>query len=336
MTSVLVFLASFGACDGWFIRGDVDNNGALELVTDWVYLHNTLFMDGPPPCNPDAADVNDDGVLDISDMVALGNWFNGSFEIPAPFPLPGDDPTGDYLQNGTSPLPDENSGLTFIAQAATARAVPTIDRWNDSTDSASVTSERILTSTNNTCNGDNKSQADAWSVSYNASDHKGHATKAALTSQKRSGKRDVVIRISVVMFFFSMMDGACSDRIDSTDKVAARLEQATIKVTLKSLTGKTLVLNKDDAGLLAEQELHCIYGIVTGAGEKSSVGFLEYVFDGADIQADQGVPLFDPLQIESVTIDGIVHRSDVGPDEISKNEQMETHISVSGEYIWRK
>ena len=47
-----------------FIRGDVNNDGAVD-IGDPIYLLNALFVVGsePPQCN-DAADVNDDGGVD--------------------------------------------------------------------------------------------------------------------------------------------------------------------------------------------------------------------------------------------------------------------------------
>ncbi len=53
-----------------FKRGDVDTDGAVS-ISDLYFLLSYLFRGGPlPPC-PDAADLNDDGRLTVSDAVAL-------------------------------------------------------------------------------------------------------------------------------------------------------------------------------------------------------------------------------------------------------------------------
>jgi hypothetical protein len=63
------------------IRGDVNNNGIIDL-RDFVFLVDYLWKQGdPPPCDEEA-DINGDGVIGSSDLIYLVNylWKNG----PAP------------------------------------------------------------------------------------------------------------------------------------------------------------------------------------------------------------------------------------------------------------
>ncbi|MBI4602068.1 MAG: PKD domain-containing protein [Planctomycetes bacterium] len=79
----------------FFIRGDVDMNGSLNL-TDAVRILAYLFTGGEPPRCLDAADVNDKGRIDISSAVALLNFlFLGGPAPVVPFPNPGLDGTDD-------------------------------------------------------------------------------------------------------------------------------------------------------------------------------------------------------------------------------------------------
>ena len=81
----------------FFIRGDTDGNGEVN-VTDTISTLAHLFLGGQPPDCADAADVSDDGVLDISDaLYALGFLFRATSYPPPPFPAPGLDPTDDDL-----------------------------------------------------------------------------------------------------------------------------------------------------------------------------------------------------------------------------------------------
>jgi hypothetical protein len=80
-----------------FVRGDVDQNEALE-ISDAVFVFNYLFLGGARPACIDAADFNDDGALDLSDGVAELNFlFLGGPSPPAPHPKCGDDPSDDAL-----------------------------------------------------------------------------------------------------------------------------------------------------------------------------------------------------------------------------------------------
>jgi hypothetical protein len=76
-----------------FSRGDVDRNNAVNL-SDAVACAKYLFQSGPAPTCQDAADINDDGILDVSDPVyLLFHLFLQGPPPPPPFPGAGSDPT---------------------------------------------------------------------------------------------------------------------------------------------------------------------------------------------------------------------------------------------------
>ena len=63
-------------------------------IADGVFLLVNLFAGGMNPNCNDAADANDDGSIDVSDVISiLGFQFNGTSPPPAPFPACGVDPT---------------------------------------------------------------------------------------------------------------------------------------------------------------------------------------------------------------------------------------------------
>jgi hypothetical protein len=70
----------------YFMRGDVNDDGVIN-VTDVVYLINYLFLvpPGPAPIPSEAGDVNCDGVINVTDVVYLINFL---FLVP-PGPPPG-------------------------------------------------------------------------------------------------------------------------------------------------------------------------------------------------------------------------------------------------------
>lgn len=82
-----------------FLRGDCDGNGAVQ-ITDAINLLGYLFLGTFEPSCPDACDTNDDGNIDLSDpLYILTFLFIGGIDpIPAPYPEPGPDTTGDALE----------------------------------------------------------------------------------------------------------------------------------------------------------------------------------------------------------------------------------------------
>jgi hypothetical protein len=76
-----------------FTRGDFDRNGAVNL-TDAVLEARYLFQAGVQPVCQDAADANDDAVIDVSDPIYLLFYlFLNGPPPPAPYPQAGMDPT---------------------------------------------------------------------------------------------------------------------------------------------------------------------------------------------------------------------------------------------------
>ena len=83
-------------CDAPFVRADVNADGMLD-VSDPIALIDQLFLAGSIPCD-DAADVNDDGTVDVSDVSALLSFVFAMGPSPAaPYPLCGGDAAGDPL-----------------------------------------------------------------------------------------------------------------------------------------------------------------------------------------------------------------------------------------------
>jgi hypothetical protein len=69
-----------------FRRGDVNEDGVLQ-ISDPVFLLDHLFATGVTIDCPDAADVDDSGVLDITDAVySLSYQFLGGPAPEPPFP----------------------------------------------------------------------------------------------------------------------------------------------------------------------------------------------------------------------------------------------------------
>lgn len=67
--------------------GDLDENGHVTY-DDLTYLLNFYFMFGDPPESYEVADVNSDGVIDLSDIIYLANYLNGI----GPAPCAGSEP----------------------------------------------------------------------------------------------------------------------------------------------------------------------------------------------------------------------------------------------------
>jgi len=81
------------SCQVNFRRGDGNNDGIVNIA-DGVFLLTNLFAGGANPTCEDAADANDDGNIDVSDIITiLGFQFNGTNPPPPPFDNCGVDPT---------------------------------------------------------------------------------------------------------------------------------------------------------------------------------------------------------------------------------------------------
>jgi len=96
--SLLLTFAAGGslAADGpVFLRGDANSDGRVS-ISDAVMLRRYEFNGERPPACLDAGDVDDNGQLDLTDLVRLVSaLFLGGIDISAPFPTPGTDPTPD-------------------------------------------------------------------------------------------------------------------------------------------------------------------------------------------------------------------------------------------------
>ncbi len=79
-----------------FIRGDVDQDAEVTDA-DVTLIMNYVLSGAPTPECMDAADADDNGVVDIKDTTYIVHYLNGGPVIPEPFPDCGPDPTDDTL-----------------------------------------------------------------------------------------------------------------------------------------------------------------------------------------------------------------------------------------------
>ncbi|MEM7261529.1 MAG: LamG-like jellyroll fold domain-containing protein [Planctomycetota bacterium] len=79
-------LDGVGPPEPTFHRGDVNDDGALNL-TDAISILSFLFLGGTPPNCQEAADTNDDGAVNLTDAISvLGFLFLGGAPLPDPGP----------------------------------------------------------------------------------------------------------------------------------------------------------------------------------------------------------------------------------------------------------
>lgn len=83
----------------FFVRGDSNSDDAVN-ISDPIFLLSHLYLGGPTPDCPDAADADDNGKLEASDaIVVLSTLFQGggSVGIAPPYPAAGGDMSSDSL-----------------------------------------------------------------------------------------------------------------------------------------------------------------------------------------------------------------------------------------------
>jgi PKD repeat protein len=96
-SSIVSIIPLDGAVPVPFVRGDVDQNGSVDL-SDAIAILAYLFTGGAKPACMDSADVNDTNSVDIADpILLLGFLFLGGLAPAVPFPNFGLDPTEDNL-----------------------------------------------------------------------------------------------------------------------------------------------------------------------------------------------------------------------------------------------
>ena len=89
-----------------FLRGDTDGSGAVDL-SDGISLLNHLFLGGPAPTCPDAADTTDEGSLSLTGAIFLfSHLFLGGPSPPPPNACGFGDPTFDVFQQCDYPACD--------------------------------------------------------------------------------------------------------------------------------------------------------------------------------------------------------------------------------------
>ncbi|MCA8959831.1 MAG: DUF1800 domain-containing protein, partial [Planctomycetes bacterium] len=100
-----------------FVRGDANQDGAVQ-VADPIFLLGYLFSGGAPlPCD-DAADANDDEEIDLADAISLLHYLFGSAPPPPPPSVLsgcGPDPTLDSVLSCNEYAPCSNQTTAELA-----------------------------------------------------------------------------------------------------------------------------------------------------------------------------------------------------------------------------
>ena len=106
--------------DTKFVRGDVNRDALVSFADIIPIIHATVIPDSdyPPLACYDAADVNDDGHVDIADVFSMLIFLfdpSTTSGLPLPYPNPGTDPTLDFLTcSSTLPQDPNGSDIPFI------------------------------------------------------------------------------------------------------------------------------------------------------------------------------------------------------------------------------
>lgn len=93
-------------CSTAFQRGDCNMDGGFD-ISDPARLLEFMFGGGSQPSCLDSCDANDDGMLDLADVIALlcGMFCSPAMPLPEPFTNCGVDPTEDALNCGNALCP---------------------------------------------------------------------------------------------------------------------------------------------------------------------------------------------------------------------------------------
>ncbi len=95
MGAYQIHLGAFPAIASFFLRGDVNFDGGID-VADPLTLLGIVLFDVPATGCASASDSNDDGLVNLADPIYLLNYlFQQGPEPPAPFVECGFDPTPD-------------------------------------------------------------------------------------------------------------------------------------------------------------------------------------------------------------------------------------------------
>src|SRR5512142_1302592 len=93
----LTFLPVLISADTKFIRGDANADGKKDIA-DAIQIVYFVALSGPASTCQKAADLDDNGAIELSDAVYFLNWYFLNKTAPkAPFPACGTDPTADSL-----------------------------------------------------------------------------------------------------------------------------------------------------------------------------------------------------------------------------------------------
>lgn len=101
-----------------FIRGDADGSQTSDL-DDASYLRDYLYSNGPAPLVEAAGDANDNGAIELSDIIRIIDFDAlGGAPFPAPFPTVGSDPTVDPFDPPTdlAHALEVVSGVAFLGE----------------------------------------------------------------------------------------------------------------------------------------------------------------------------------------------------------------------------
>ncbi len=93
-----------------FVRGDANLDRVADLSDAYTILGKIFVGSADIECE-DAADVDDNGTIDLSDIIRLllHLFIDESVEIPIPYPTPGTDPTPDLLSCGLEKAEEEST-----------------------------------------------------------------------------------------------------------------------------------------------------------------------------------------------------------------------------------